>query len=157
MGRSESLIRKVRPDKVILLAGIYDITAKDGQSAQISLQHTSVNYAVQLVLDQIHEAIKSVCSICNAKVSVTTVTGVDLADCNYFQRRRMNNNQHSHYVKTIKQVHHDQSKLNEIIMSLNRMIVSINSQTNTPIVWAASAVHPHSGKTYSHYYGKLRD
>ena len=140
--KSREILATYRPDLVILMAGICDVTTRDGKSRITSLRHTNTVEAVEYAMEQLQKAVAMLHGLSIFNVSIATYTGVDLVRYNR--------------VKWCS-VHRDQDLLNDIIARINSCVVNTNKDAGMPTTWTGGAVHPRLNKRYRNHYDRLTD
>lgn len=155
--KSMKAIKQERPNLVILAAGVCDLTWRHSETKVTSLRNKELEGSVKQVITALQSACELLRVTGEYHVSVATVTGIDLADYNHPTRKRMNQEQYSHYVSTTKIIHKEQITLNEAINEINRRITSLNKEAGMPTTWTAGVVHSHFNKLTHHYYRRLTD
>ena len=131
-----------RPDLVILVAGICDVTTRDSNSKQVKLRHTNPVIAVNYAMDQVRRATGSIRDAGFQHISLATYTGLDL----------------SRYNRVTGEIpHNDQELLNEIILKINNHIIEANKEAGMSTTWTGGAVHPCLKKKYRCRYARLSD
>ena len=155
--RALPTIKGTPPDLVILMVGICDITQRNKVTKITTLKEfdseTLLNGALVAIRSAVNILRENKCS----KISIATVSGVDLADYNNKGRRHMTPVQYEDHLRLSKQVDPHQELMDTTIVRLNKEIVAINRQARCPTTWAANAVHIYFKKAYHHYYKHLQD
>ena len=150
-------IVEYQPDLVVIMAGICDITKRDRQTKKISLRFSDVNSMEESVMAAVCTAYGTIRDKIKTLVSISTITGLDLTDSNNRLRRHMDQEEYLRYTKERKEVHPDQSKLNNVITRLNKKMTAFNQANGTPTTWTAEIVHPCLRRRHRFYYWRLSD
>ena len=95
--KSLSHIKVTKPDLVIMLTGICDLTWRNRSSKHIGLRHNSQVANVNHVLQAIRAAHDLLKAQDVLRVSFATITGSDLTDCNYPPPKSMTTDQYMIY------------------------------------------------------------
>lgn len=135
-------IRSFKPTMIVLLAGICDVTARNRNTKITTVRSTDPILLLENVSAALSRALDIIIAATNARVSVATVTGLDLKKYNNFSKTTNDNQQET---------------INNLIVSLNRKIIDINKDNNVPTTWTASRVHPYYRGKYHHLYNRLSD
>lgn len=154
--KSISTLRDLKPDLVLVFAGVCDLTWKNKQNKKVGLRHSNIQDNVDQVMGAVkssHDLLKTVGTF---KISYTTITGVDLTDYNQKSRIGMSDSEYDLYRASITQ-HRDQGILNDSIIAINKRIVKFNKNCGTRTTWTAGVVHAYANKSYHHHYRRLRD
>ena len=150
-------IVKTPPDLVILMAGICDITTRNKITKLTTIKELSQEVLLQGALTAIESAITILIKHNCMRISIATVTGIELADYNNKERRLMTPVQYDQHMQTTKQFDVHQEIIDTVIVQLNKEIVAINRRARSPTTWTANAVHTYFKKAYHHYYKHLQD
>ena len=155
--KSIKAIREHNPTIVILMVGICDITIRNWHTKRTALRYTETSDIVKSVMDEANTALRILKPLGDFKLSLATVTGIDLADYNNLNRRKMTPQQYETHCLTDKIDHPDQTKLNMAIIEVNRQLTAINKKNGVPTTWMAGLVHSYFKGKYHHYYKRLAD
>ena len=150
------LLTRLKPHLVILLLGICDLTFRSARTRVTSLRHLSVSQNVEHVLAAARAAIDILTATNRVKISLATITGIELADYNNPARRHMDAAAYRAYNAT-KVRHPHQGLLNDSVMEINRRLVQINRANSIPTPWMAGPVHACFKRAVHHYYIRLTD
>ena len=150
-------INTVKPDLVLMMTGICDLTWKHRSTKYIGLRHTRVVDNVSHVMEAIRAAYDLLRSQGIQQISFATITGADLSDCNHPPRRHMSVDGYIEYCATTKQVDAGQSTLNDSVLLINKNIVIFNRNNSVGTTWLAGLVHADYKNKYHHCYKRLRD
>ena len=93
----------------------------------------------------------------DCKISIATLTGLDLAEYNLKARRHMNHVEYKDHNNNNRIRAREQEMLNEAIIEINKMITVINKKAGVPTTWLGTVVHSYYRKTHHHNYNKLID
>ena len=154
--RSVPTLKLYEPDLVLVFAGVCDLTWKNKRTKEIGLRHTEPLENIQQVMGALKSSHDLLTTLGTFKVSYTTLTGLDLTDCNYKPRSRMNDCEYESYNAT-KTVHSDQAALNNSIIQINKLIIKYNKSIGSKTAWMAGLIHTYSNKSYHHHYRRLGD
>lgn len=149
-------LTRLKPHLVILLLGICDLTFRSARTKVTSLRHLSVSQNVDHVLASARAAIDILTATDGIKVSLATITGIELVDYNNPARRLMDTAAYRVYNAT-KVRHPHQGLLNDSVMEINRGLVQINRANSIPTPWTAGLVHTCFKRAVHHYYIRLVD
>lgn len=155
--KSMRVIRDQRPGLVVLMTGVCDLTWRDGSTKVTTLRNATVEENVLHVTGAIKSATELLKSIGSHRVTVATITGIDLSDYNNPTRKHMNSDQYKQYCATSKIKHPLQDVLNESVLQINRQITALNQANTVPTVWLGGVVHTHTKRKTYHYYIRLFD
>lgn len=155
--RSLVRIDTMRPDLIIMLTGVCDLTWRNSSTKIVGLRHGQVEENVQHVLQAMGSALDLIRAQGNYRVSIATLTGVDMADYNYHPRRHMSESEYLSYCECKKLPHCSQQILNKSILGINKRIVSLNKANSIQTVWVAGLVHSYYKGAYHHCYKRLSD
>lgn len=139
---SRQTLLDLKPDLVVVLAGICDITKKVRYTRVISLRLQDVGAVVDTVIAAMGRALTTLKRHAFNKTSVATITGVDLGRCNN---------------KPVGQKGPLQDVLNASVIEINRKIIDLSKAQGIPTTWAASSVHAYQRGTHHYLYHKLHD
>lgn len=154
--RSLRAIDNVKPDLIILMTGICDLTWRHSRTGLTQLRSTEVDECVSRVLGAIRAALDLLATPAR-RISIATLTGLDLADYNHKPRRNMSDSEYEHYCKHVKIAHPHQGILNDTIVEVNRQIIALNKAASMPTTWLAGRVHSCFKNKYRHFYKHLID
>ena len=87
--KAHAAIVRQKPARIILMTGICDLTWRDKRSKVTKLRYSEVKECVDRVMEAIRAACEILDNMGNHKVSIATITGIDLADYNLKKRRHM--------------------------------------------------------------------
>lgn len=155
--KSITKIKQIKPDLVILMTGICDLTWRHSTTGVTSLRHNILEDSVERVVSALSAARDLLLSLGEVTVSIATVTGIDLSDYNFPARKGMSPAQYSSYESYNKCVHEQQEVLDGSILVINRRITKLNLNMRVPTTWTAGVVHAHFNKKAHHYYRRLAD
>ena len=155
--KSLNVIKSTRPDLIIIMAGICDLTWRDKITKITSIRYKNPEETVQHVIDAAKAAYDLLKATNDYKISFATLTGIDLADYNHPPRKNMTSDEYKNYTINQKQPHEDQNTVNKAIIEINRQLTSINQANGIPTAWLAGVVHNYFRGKYHHYYVKLAD
>lgn len=150
-------IQTCKPDLVILMTGICDITTRNNISRITTLPCLSQEELVNGATGGIKLAVALIKQLGCDRVSVATVTGIDLDDYNNRERKHMDQQQYETYRRTVKTVNPNQELLDTVVLLVNKEIVALNRKNKLPTTWTANAIHAYFKKAYHHYYKHLQD
>ena len=144
---SLSKIAQKKPDIVIIMAGICQLTKKE-EDGKISLRNTPTQLAIENYMRSItvaKDTIKYYCEQTETEkpiVAITTQTGVEIKKWNKEDIQ-----------------HPDQNRLDGLIIQLNRRITEENTTQNCPTVWLSKYSHRYESRKgrYHPAYSKLHD
>lgn len=155
--KSLSYIKNYSPNLVIITTGICDLTWRHKATRVTALRYDSVKENVSHVIEAAGSAVDLLKTAGSFRITLATITGIDLADYNNPQRNKMNSEQYKEYCLDTKVIHPQQCVLNESVLEVNRQITAINQSNKIPTVWMGGVVHTHSKKKTYHYYIRLAD
>lgn len=150
-------IKRDKPELVILMTGICDLTWRDRRTHLTKLRSSSVNECVENVMGPLRAAYDIMESEGGVRPSIATLTGLDLADYNYKGRKHMSEDEYKQYSETVKERHKDQGTLNEATIEINRRITALNKGHGIPTTWLSTVVHTYYRGVHHHNYKRLRD
>lgn len=139
------------------MTGICDLTRRDRDSKKTKLRHKEEEECVIGVIKGIEAAYEIINAMGQHKISIATLTGLDLADYNNQARKRMSEEEYSTYCKEVKRGHQDQETLNKAVIEINRRITALNRKHGVPTTWTSTIVHSYYRNTHHNNYKKLRD
>ena len=151
------IVRDLKPKLIIITTGICDLTWRDKNTKKTKLRYSTVEECVTGVLEALKAAHDILESLGNCKISIATITGLDLADYNLRDRKNMNEEEYKNYCKNDKTITKEQDTLNSAIVEINRMITVMNKKAGVPTTWLSTVVHTYYRKTHHHNYNKLSD
>ena len=154
--RALPVVAKLKPARIILLAGVCDLTFRDRRTKITELRHSTVKANVDQVLSAAKAAWDVLTAVGTHVVVFATVTGIELNDYNDPQRKFMDAATYKKYNLT-KAHHPRQALLNSSILEINRQLVQLNKANSVPTVWLAGIVHSRFKKAIHHYYIRLFD
>lgn len=155
--KSVPFIIDSKPDLVLMLTGICDLTWKHRHTKHIGLRHSKVEDNVSHVMEAISSAYDLLMSQGVKQISFATITGADLVDCNHSPRRHMTAKDYLDYCATTKGVDVSQSTLNDSVLLINKKIVIFNRNNSVRTTWLAGLVHSYYKNKYHHCYKRLID
>lgn len=135
----------MRPDQIIILAGICDITRKDRDTKLVSLQDGSVDVALERLENSMKEIEHHLTTRLTERpytLTFSPVTGMDIARYNGQDT-----------------THEEQETLNEIIGGINQIITAHNKANRVITPWIASEIHYNKkgGRKKTRYYKLAAD
>ena len=151
-----TIVRR-KPTLVILMTGICDLTWRDKHSKVTKLRYREEEECVMGVMSGIESAHEVLGAMGQHKISVATLTGIDLADYNYPARRKMDEGEYANYCKNGKNEHKDQGKLNSAVIEINRRITELNKKNGVQTTWMSTIIHSYYRNVHHNKYKKLRD
>ena len=154
--RAIPTLKLFAPDLVLVHVGICDLTWKNKLTREIGLRHATLHENVQHVMESLNSSHDLLSTVGTFKISYATLTGLDITDCNYRPRSRMNDSEYELYNVT-KTVHRDQDVLNNSVIQINKLIVRFNKSHGSGTTWLAGLVHAYSNKAHHHHYRRLSD
>lgn len=146
-----------KPDLVVLLTGICDLTWRNKTTRLTGLRHPTVEENVNHVIQAAKAAHDLLRSEGSFKITFATITGLDLADYHLARRKHMTMDQYRDYCRDDKIEHVDQCVLNRSILEINRRLTALNKDNSIPTVWVGGIVHAYFKNTHHHQYIKLND
>ena len=155
--RSMDAVRRIKPGYVILMTGICDLTYRHGGTGRICLRQLRVKDGIDRVMEAYVAARELLDTMGVVRVSLATLTGIDLSDYHNKMRIGMNEAQYREYERSVKQRDDTQGLLDQMILTINQRITENNSRCRVPTVWLAGAVHTYYRKRTYNYYRRLRD
>ena len=155
--KSMPYLRVTRPDLIVIATGICDLTWKNKATREVGLRHLVAAENVRHVTQAMRSAFDLISPLGDFKIAFATLTGADLADCNYQNRRHMNEKQYLNYCSRGKTPHPNQTILNESVLAINKQVVRMNCKNRTKTVWLAGLVHSYYKKSHHHCYKRLLD
>lgn len=155
--KSVAAIGKFRPQTVIIMTGICDITQRNRATKLTTLRHTNVYEVLTRFKSAASDAYALILSLHpNIKIILAPITGVDLLDYNNKHRQGLSEAEYKLY-KANHGSDPNQDLLNSMVLSINKWIVSANVAHKLPTPWIATDVHRyHKGMTH-HQYWRLKD
>ena len=150
----------LRGKPVVIMSGICDITQRNKHTKEVTLRWQVIRdsrAATDSIMTKIRHAHDRIREKSDTRISVATITGVDLTDINNRDRRQMTEREYRQYVQTHKTKHPNQDVLDNLITELNRKITAFNENNGTPTTWTAEVVHPYQRGRHRAYYGRLAD
>lgn len=151
-------LSRFKPKFVILTVGICDITIRNRQTKITSLRFRDIGETAQHVMSAARATYETLTSTHSCKVSLATITGLDLADYNHPCRRFMSTIKYDNYSCNHKIINNPQQDLlNQIVIEVNRQITGLNKKHGVPTTWLSTAVHSYYRHTHHHNYRKLSD
>lgn len=151
------VIAHSKPDLVILMTGICDLTTRNHSTKITSVKDLGQHELMENVISEIKIAVGLLNQCGCSNISVATVTGINLIDYNNPERKRMDPSQYETYRRHCKPLDDKQEIIDTTILLINKAIVSINRKNKSPTTWTANAVHAYFKKAYHHYYKHLQD
>ena len=148
--RARETILSFRPANIILCVGICDITIRDKKTKTTDLRYSTLDEAVEHVLEELNLALAEMVGLGISRISLATITGLDLASYN-----RLINTNTGEQAKN--QYAGKQDLLNRVIVAINQRLVAKNKLSGVPTTWVAGYVHRYFRKHYHHYYNRLQD
>ena len=139
------------------MTGICDLTWRDRRSHLTKLRSSSVEECVENVMGPLRAAYDIMESEGGVRLSIATLTGLDLADYNHKGRKFMGKEEYNKYSETVKVKHSDQRVLNEATIEINRRITALNKGHGIPTTWLSTVVHTYYRGIHHHNYKRLRD
>ena len=153
-----STIIEMKPEYVIIAAGICEVTLKNTTTKKYTVRCTEVEEAVQLYVDAMNEAKSLIQDVSQGtRVIFNPVTGVDLEDYNSKNRKGLEGPALEEYHNN-KCIHPMQDTLNKTVIAINQKIAKVNYENKVATPWSATLVHKHEkGNKYYHHYQYLAD
>ena len=153
-----SEIIKMKPDYVVVIAGICKVTLKNNVTKRYTVRFSNANDSVESYVETMNEVKNLIYDVSsNTKVIFNRVTGVDLEDYNSKARTGLTGDDLKHYHEN-KPAHPMQNLLNETVIKINQRIAKFNYTNNVATPWTATFVHKHEkGDRYYHHYQHLAD
>lgn len=155
--KSLSKIVETKPQIVIMLVGVCDLTCRNKSTKYTSLRYHTMEENVNHVINSAKSSYDLLKATGEFSLSYATITGIDLADYNYPARKYMDTIQYKQYTTTTKTHHPDQQTLNMSVLQINREITAINKKNNVPTTWVGGIVHAYFKNTNHHQYIRLYD
>lgn len=155
--RSMADIKLLKPKLVIVLSGVCDLTRRERSTRITHLRHNTVGENVEHVIGSAKSALDLLKSMGEHRITLATITGIDLADYNNPTRRHMTADVYRQHCTHEKVTHPQQATLNTAILEINRQITALNQSNATPTVWMGGVVHTHSKRKTYHCYIRLAD
>lgn len=155
--KSIQTIKDMKPDLVIIMVGICDLTWRNRINKITSLRYSNVRDAVAHVIDAARAAHSLLQEMGNHKISFATVTGIDLTDYNDTSRKYMTAEEYKIHCASTKITHREQNTLNDAVLEINKQLTKLNAANSVPTVWTAGVVHTYARRKHHHYYIRLRD
>ena len=148
---------KLKPDYIIIAAGICEVTLKNRITKLYTVKCTDVTEATKAYSEAMEET-KSLFEdvLPNTKIIFNPVTGVDLTDYNSKSRKGLFGDELKVYHEN-KELHPMQDTLNATVISINKEIAKFNYNHKVATPWSASLVHKYEKKKYYHHYQYLSD
>ena len=154
--KSLHTIRINKPHAIIIMAGVCDITRRDRTTKITQLRYENVEECVQHVINAAKAAYELLEAAGQHKISIATVTGLNLTDYNNRQRKYMTDDEYDSYSNT-RLEHSTQDCLNDSIIEINRQITALNKANAVPSTWTSTTVHSYYRKRHHHNYQNLAD
>lgn len=156
--QSQEIIAKIKPNIIILMVGICDITTKDPRTKLIQLKSNTTKETTEALTTTLQSGyMKLKTQSPRSTISIATIPGLDISDCNNQRRRHMTESEYRQYTKTRKITHPSQRSLDEAITEINRRITALNEKNEAPTTWIAGTIHPHYRKKRHNHYDRLLD
>ena len=155
--RSMADIKSYQPQLIIIISGICDLTVRNRATRVTYLRHTTVKESVEHVLNSAKSALDLLRGLGEYRISLATITGIDLTDYNNPRRKNMTTEEYREYNSHNKRNHPQQDTLNASVLEINRQVTLLNQSNSTPTVWLGGVVHTHSKRKTRHYYIRLYD
>lgn len=155
--KSVTEIKHTRPHLIVILAGVCDLTRRDRTLKTTHLRHNTVNENVNHVIGSAKSALDLIKALGNHRVTLATITGIDLADYNNPERSNMTADEYRYYCQNTKVMHTQQDILNTSVLEINRQITALNRSNSVPTIWTGGVVHTHSKRKTHHHYIRLFD
>ena len=149
--KAKNIIESFRPNLIIMLVGICDITKRDPNTKKTTLRYKSTQCTVEHVLQQARTSLDMLRQMGVGRISYATITGIDLTT--YNKNSKQQDRQHCED----KELQRQQVTMNQAVLQVNKKIVEINTELNTPTTWTAGYVHRYFRKKHHHYYRRLED
>ena len=148
----------LKPEYVIIGAGICEVTLKSKASKKYSVKCMDIDEATELYVEAMEETKNLIQDVLpDTKVIFNPVTGVDLEDYNTKARNGLTGDELRYYHEN-KSIHPMQEILNNSVISINKKIVKFNYANKVATPWSAGLVHKHDkGEKYHHHYQYLAD
>lgn len=155
--KSLTSIREIKPDLVIVVVGICDLTTRNKVTKYTGLRYSTVAANVDHVISSAKSSFELLRNMGTFKISYATMTGLDIEDYNYPQRRQMNDDEYRYYCSKLKPSNPDQLLLNASVLEVNRQLMAINKCSGTQTTWVGGIVHAYFKHTNHHHYIRLID
>lgn len=155
--KSIGLVNEMKPELIIIMTGICDLTWRDRDTKVTGLRHSTVRASVECVMESMRAAFEILDTIGKHKTSFATMTGLDLEDYNHRPRKYMSKGDYEIYTSGKKGVKGEQIRLNEATIEINRRITALSKKHGVPTTWISTAVHSYYRGTHHHLYRKLAD
>ena len=150
-------VAEISPELIIVMTGICDLTWRDRSSKITGLRHNTIGASVEHVMSAIRAAFEILEAAGKHRVSIATMTGIDLEDYNYRPRKGMTKKEYEMYCNNQKKGSNEQERLNGAIIEINRQITALGKKHGTPTTWTSTIVHSYYRGTHHHLYRKLAD
>ena len=149
---------KLKPEYVIVAAGICEITLKNKTTKQYTVKCTNIAESAKLYVEAMEETVNLIHDVLpETKVIFNPVTGVDLEDYNTKARNGLVGEDLRMYHES-KTPHPIQDILNVSVININKKIAKYNHTNKVATPWSATLVHKHDkGEKYHHHYQYLSD
>ena len=154
--RAIPVINVIKPDLVVVLVGICDLTRRNKVTKITSLRHSTLIENVEHVMERARSAYDLLHSLGDHLISFATITGLDLTDYNCPPRKYMSEPDYLNYCKD-RVTHPQQCLLNDSVLEINRRLTALNKASATPTVWVGGVVHSYFRNAHHHYYSRLAD
>ena len=153
-----SEIIKIKPDYIIIAAGICEVTLKNNVTKKYTVKCVDPDECVRQYTVAMEETLSLIKDVLpTAKVIFNPVTGVDLEDYNSKARTGLIGEDLKTYHAN-KQAHPMQEILNNSVVKINKKIAKFNYDNKLATPWSASLVHKQEkGNKYYHHYQYLSD
>lgn len=155
--RAIPVITRHKPELIIIMTGVCDLTWRNRQNKITALRYREEEECVGGVMRGIESAYEILGAMGQHKISIATLTGIDLTDYNNPRRRQMSEEEYSKYCREGKKEHPDQNMLNRVVIEVNRRITALNRKHGVPTTWTSTIVHSYYRNTHHHNYKRLRD
>ena len=149
--KAKKTIESFKPNLIIMLVGICDITVRDPGTKKTTLRNKTVQDTTEHVLQEARDSLDMLKQMGANQISYATITGIDLVTYN------MNNKKQDRQPGDDNEWQRHQLTMNQAILQVNRKIVEINTEMHTPTTWTAGYVHRYFRRKYHHYYRRLED
>ena len=149
--KAKKTIESFKPNLIIMLVGICDITIRDPRTKITTLRNKSVQGTIEHVLQQARASLTMLKQMGVKHISYATITGIELSTYN------LNKRQEDIQPREGSELQRQQLIINKAIIEVNRKIVEINTELCTPTTWTAGYVHRYFRRKYHHYYRRLED
>lgn len=155
--KSMADIKAYKPQLIILITGVCDLTRRDRTTKLTCLRHRTVSENVEHVIGSAKSALDLLKAVGVNRISLATLTGIDLTDYNNPQRKHMTSDEYKQYRKNQKSTHPQQDTLNMSVLEINRQLTALNQSNAIPTTWMGGVVHTHTKRKTFHYYIRLFD